>query len=205
MTGLAGRSRSKDQVVEFKYLDRNPVPVILGICPTADGRSSQASPAQPLDVDVDLGACLFRAVNADRVPAILLTGIDVEPTDAPIFASGLDKAWEYGNFPKAMMTFDLQHLEPSWKMLSADASESELADVSARYPTVLRYRDGERLWCTRFAAEDPRAGSRYEMEYGYWVPGDPFDALVAVFLFVYSGEVEAAETLVRAATARANG
>ncbi len=38
----------------------------------------------------------FRGVGLDRLPTILATGVDVEPTTAPIFVSDFDKAWEYG-------------------------------------------------------------------------------------------------------------
>jgi hypothetical protein len=44
----------------------------------------------------DFEWALFRGVSSDRLDTILISGIDVTPTDAPIYANDLDKALEYG-------------------------------------------------------------------------------------------------------------
>jgi hypothetical protein len=89
----------------------------------------------------------FRGVGLDRLPTILATGVDVEPTTAPIWVSTFEKAWEYGGLPKVVMAFDGSHLE-------------RLPDTSANSP--------------------------YEV-FARWIPGDPFDALLAVFVFKLEG------------------
>ena len=57
----------------------------------------------------------FRGVGLDRLPAILATGVDVEPATAPIFVSDFDKAWEYGGWPKVVMAFNGMHLEHTYR------------------------------------------------------------------------------------------
>jgi hypothetical protein len=51
------------------------------------------------------------------------------------------------------------------------------------YPTRFGSEGGESIWLTRLKASDSRATSAYEWRYGHWVPGNPFDALIAVFVF----------------------
>ena len=48
----------------------------------------------------------YRAVSIDRFEYILNNGVDVNPTSAPIFCSDLEKAMEYGRWPKVVMGFD---------------------------------------------------------------------------------------------------
>lgn len=48
------------------------------------------------------GAIRFRATNLSRLPVVLATGVDVEPTTHHIYAAEFDKAWEYGKFPKVI-------------------------------------------------------------------------------------------------------
>jgi hypothetical protein len=44
--------------------------------------------------------------------------------------------------------------------------------------------DGEKLYLSRLAENDPRLNTDYERAYARWIEGDPFEALRAVFLFV---------------------
>ena len=57
----------------------------------------------------------FRGIGLGRLPTILATGIDVEPTTAPIFVSDFDKAWEYGDWPKVIMALDGMHLDYTYR------------------------------------------------------------------------------------------
>lgn len=54
----------------------------------------------------------------------------------------------------------------------------------ADYPTRIEDLTGERLWLTWFPETDPRAATPYEADYARWIPGNPFDALLVVFVFV---------------------
>jgi hypothetical protein len=45
-------------------------------------------------MDRRLFTCVFRGVAIDRLPVVLKTGVDVEPTDTVLFADFFDKAWE---------------------------------------------------------------------------------------------------------------
>jgi hypothetical protein len=83
--------------VEFKLLTDRPVPVWIA---AIDAKTHQHHPpiterALRKSFDVLSWDTEFRGVGLDRLPTILATGVDVEPTTAPIFVSEFDKAWEY--------------------------------------------------------------------------------------------------------------
>lgn len=127
----------------------------------------------------------FRGVELGRLPVILATGVDVEPATAPIFASDFHKAWEYGGWPKVVMAFDGDHLQPTHcEIIISDTTADEITRLMAAYPTCIHDPAGERLWLTRFPETDTRAASPYEAEYARWIPANPFDALLAVFVFL---------------------
>ena len=131
----------------------------------------------------------FRGVGLDRLPTILAAGVDVEPTTAPIFVSEFDKAWEYGGWPKAVMAFDGMHLERTYReVITSDTAAGEINRLMVDYPTRVEDLAGERLWLTRFSETDTRATSAYEREFARWIPGDPFVALLAVFVFMPEGD-----------------
>jgi len=52
------------------------------------------------------------------------------------------------------------------------------------YPTRIESETGEHVWLTRFPESDARAASAYEGQYARWVPGDPLEALIAVFVLM---------------------
>lgn len=96
-----------------KLMDK-PVPV--WIVPVPDGKSSMSPPFNDVEflltVDPFLSRCQYRAVSWERLQNILETGIDVIPTDSPIYVSNyFDKAWEYGEWPKVMMALDPTKLQ----------------------------------------------------------------------------------------------
>lgn len=127
---------------------------------------------------------LYRGVGIDRLECIFKTGIDVEPTTSTIFVGSLEKAWEYGGFPKIILGLDPGHLSQTFKEVSASITEEELARLEELYPTVLRSSDGKMLWLTRLEECDPRIGTEYEYGYARWIPSDPFKALGIVLIFV---------------------
>jgi hypothetical protein len=124
----------------------------------------------------------YRGVELDRLPTILSTGIDVEPSDAVLYVSTLEKALEYGGLPKAVIVLDPDHLERTWRTLPADSAAEEVERIQQTYPTKLTSTDGTKLWCSRLSEDDPRITTDYETAYARWIPGDPLEALQAVFV-----------------------
>jgi hypothetical protein len=123
----------------------------------------------------------FRAVSIDRLSTVLLRGIDVEPTNSVIWVNHLDKAMEYGGWPKLVMALDYRLLKWTCVELDANASEAELTSVRRDYPTVLK--DGSKLFCSRLKADAPQLNTPYEFDSARWIPGDPWEALKGVFVF----------------------
>lgn len=124
-----------------------------------------------------------RGVPWDRLPVILATGCDVEPSDSPIFASCLEKALEYGHEgDQVIQVFDHECLRPSFCDRAVTISDEERAETERNYPTVIPSEDSSSLWFTRLSPDDSRAATGYEREYGYWIPGNPIEALCALIL-----------------------
>lgn len=154
-----------------------PVPVFrfnAGIIPSEE-QPPIADALKGMEVPV-----LYRGVTIDRYPTIATTGVDVEPSDAPIFcAPALSKALEYIQWPQgvragAIMAFRADHLERSFVALD---EIGETVTAPEDYPHL--HEDSTRRWYSR-VAQSPVFG--YEEAYGYWIPGDPWEALIAVFL-----------------------
>lgn len=176
---------------EISAITHLPVPVWHVVC---DGGGSQQKP----DIDIDgvllqlaethpLGStfwcCDFRGVALDRLDSVLRHGIDVWPTDQPIFVDCSDKAMAYGGWPKLLLLLHPDQLRPTWHEVSATLDPSELNELRKTYPNQLVSTDGSKLWLTRFNLDAPQAGTDYEMAYGRYIPGNPFDALAAMLVF----------------------
>jgi hypothetical protein len=101
-----------------------------------------------------------------------------------IYVSDLDKAWEYGDFPKVVLALDSQEVEASWQKVPTDTPPAELAEMAKVYPTSVPCSDGESLWLSRLPADNPCIGTSYEASYAFWIPGDPVEAVRAVFVFM---------------------
>lgn len=124
---------------------------------------------------------LYRGFQRQALGTVLQTGLDV-PAHAAFFASYFpDKAWEYptGRTLPAMLVLDGRKAASSFICKPADAGDDWVADTQL-YPR--RYFDGSREIHTRFEAGRGTRGFRYESMYGFWVPGDARDALIAVVL-----------------------
>jgi hypothetical protein len=125
---------------------------------------------------------LFRGVAPDRFFAVMTTGVDVDPTDAPIYCSDFDKAWEYGGTSmskglRLVYALDSTKLERTFRTLRLDAAPSEIDEVRQTYPHQHVEHEGS-LWFSRIDRYFPG----YEIPYAYWVPGNAKDALTVVFL-----------------------
>jgi hypothetical protein len=131
--------------------------------------------------------CTFRGVSASRLPVVLRSGIDVEPTDSAIYAHYFDKAWEYGGFPKLVLALDMTGLDRTYKELPEDADGAEIEELRQTYPTRLTTED-RTIWLTRLQEDDPHAATQYEWGYGWWIPGDPIAVLRFAVVFGRSSE-----------------
>lgn len=125
---------------------------------------------------------LFRGVALDRFLTVFTTGVDVEPTDAPIYCSDFDKAWEYGGSsigvgPRLIYALDQDMLERTFQTLPSDATPAEIEALRATYP----HHHAEHTGSLRFSRID-RYLPGSEIPYAYWIPGDAKDALMAIFL-----------------------
>jgi hypothetical protein len=83
------------------------------------------------------------------------------------------------------MAFDGMHLERTYReVIISDTAADEINRLMVDYPTRVEDLAGERLWLTRFPETDTRTTSAYEREFARWIPGDPFVALLAAFVFM---------------------
>jgi len=157
-------------------LAKEPVPVV-----TVDSQSPPEGFWDELAITfakVTGGICWCRCASLDRLPLILETGCDVQPADSVFWAEmDTQKAIEYGGDEKVMMCFDRKALDSSWREVPADTDPAELERLAAKFPTKRVSEDSSSLWFSRLPASDPRVASPYEVAYGYWIPGDPFQAL----------------------------
>lgn len=163
---------------------------LLNISDQHDFRAPVRS-RQLVDLDDRLGGCAFRGVSIERLAIVLRTGIDVDPPDAALYVSSLDKAWEYGGFPKVVLALDHMSLDRTFRVLPSASSPDERQAVQKTFPTVLESVDGDTLWFSRLAPDDPGITTPYGVEYARWIPGEPFEALCAVLLFASERDIDA--------------
>lgn len=135
----------------------------------------------------------FRGVPLARLADVLRTGIDVTPTDAPIFCTdGVDKAFEYarpvggGTGPGLILALRGTHLERTFRDLDADASPAEIAETRETYPHPAGNPGGR----IRFSRLADQSTPGYEEAYGYWIPGNACEALVGVCVLGQGSEVD---------------
>lgn len=141
----------------------------------------------------------YRAVSWNRLPTVLRSGVDVEPSDAPLYLSDWEKAWEYGGFPKVVFALTTSTLKRSFHSLPPDADVAEIARWQRTFPHRLDLPSGM-IWLTLF---DPKksSGPAYEVAHGWYVPGDPATACVGVFLHGSEDHVAEARDLLAALNA----
>jgi len=136
----------------------------------------------------------FRAVSIDGLRQIKKSGIDVEPTDSPIYCDFLEKALEYGGWPKVIMGLDPKKLQNTFKEVPADLNPEEFEKLIKIYPTIEKSKDGTKLWLSRLQRDDPHRTKDYEIAYCRWIPGSPWDCLKVV-LIVYLNKEDFSEIM----------
>lgn len=125
---------------------------------------------------------LFRSVELPRLGQIIQSGCDVVPTSAPLFASTFaSKAWEYGGPDKVVMAFDPARLQATFKKVRKSESPALLDQLRIEYPSA-KEMDQDWLWFSKLPPGDGRMGTAYETKYSYFIPGNPREALLMVFL-----------------------
>jgi hypothetical protein len=147
------------------------------------------------------GGVTMRGVEIGRLPTILSTGIDVDPTDGVIYCEFGDKAYEYGRFPKVILTFRYrddagrQVTFPVFRTVFSDSSRESVREARSLYPFELGRDDEARERRCRVQPES-EAHANYLSAYGYFIPGNPWDALTAVFVFGTREHLDAARAVV---------
>jgi hypothetical protein len=134
---------------------------------------------------VDLASCQFRGVPFERFGRVIATGIDIEPTTAHVYVDGFDKALEYGDWPKVVLALKNDALRHTGRRVRSDISPAELSALRQEYQTTRRSDDGQWLWLSRLPKDSTAVGTAYEMDYARWIPGNPKEALRAVFVLTH--------------------
>jgi hypothetical protein len=122
---------------------------------------------------------LYRGVELHRLGQVSRFGCDVTPSTAPIYASEYPKkALEYGEL---VMVFDSARLDRTYRDVPKSENPRTLSRLREKYPTVIE-KDGNRLWFSMLSPDDNRTGTIYEGYYTFYIPGDPHEALLMLFL-----------------------
>jgi hypothetical protein len=173
-----------------KLIGAKPKPIFLiEVAPDANPHSPPFNLVELFrsiheESEKSLRGCVFRGVSLERLNCVLQYGIDVQPTDAVIFADNdLSKAWEYGGFPKLILAMDRSRLERTWREVPVTTPPSQLQDLQRTFPTSWASADGKTLYFSRLTLSDPQLGTSYEWTHALWIPGNPVEALRALMIF----------------------
>lgn len=121
----------------------------------------------------------YRGVALDRLPTVLRSGCDVEPSDRAFWsAQGIEKALEYGGLDQLVLVYDPRRLTPAWVIVDADCPAPERANLEKLYPTVV-WKKGESTKLSRLPPSEYQGGIGYD-NYAQWIPADPFEALLLI-------------------------
>ena len=140
---------------------------------------------------------LVRGTSYTNLDTILTTGVDVVPSNAPIFCTQFpEKAMEYGRDEQnttsrmILLFYDRKKLERTFIEISSETPQSDIQELAKTYPTIEDSKDGSKIWLSRLQKTDTRRTTDYEYQYAYWIPEDPFDALVWVILLGSFSQLE---------------
>lgn len=179
-----------EEIPEISWHEGCRVPLLLGRV-SAGWERKQFSNSLMLEVVKKTGTLgLNRGVAAQSLELVLKNGVDVQPTDSPIFASDhLSKALEYGcDADQVVMVFDRQKLSRTWVELDAGSSAEDISALRAKFPTRLDSTDGK-IWLSKLNEHDGRLATLYEIQYGFFVPEDPWKALICL-IYLSAAEIE---------------
>lgn len=127
---------------------------------------------------------IYRGFAITQLPAVLETGLDV-PSQSAFFATeSRSYAWEYPRRRDiaAMLVLDRSQTERSFVVPDSTSTGQPLMVDKATYPNEYLY-EGRHVH-TRFDHTDGRGTRTFSDEdrFGFWIPGDARDALLAVVL-----------------------
>jgi hypothetical protein len=135
-------------------------------------------------LEIGVVAVTCRGVELDRLALILKNGVDVFPTNSPIWADFMDKAVKYGGKAQVVQVFDHQRLKRTFKEINAHADPSEIQKLKDTYRSWEISVDGNKFWCSMLPFEDGRRTTAYEIAYGWFIPDNPWNALIALAIFL---------------------
>jgi hypothetical protein len=180
---MSNRFKTLDPTKDVELVAVAPCPVL--ICPGVYGELVAA------DLDM-LATCYaietvraakrflqYRGVTLERLPVVLRSGCDVEPSDRPFVSEErIAKALEYGGREQLILVYDPRRLTPAWVILDADCPATKRADLEKVYPTVV-WENGESTKLSRLSPKEYHGGIGYD-DYAQWIPADPFEALLMI-------------------------
>lgn len=122
---------------------------------------------------------LFRGVDIARLGQITSSGCDAVPSTEIIFATdSAKKALEYGNL---VMVFDPAKLERPFKDVLKSEGPEALRRLRTEYP-VEKEIDENWLRFSKRPRGSGRIGTGNYRHYEFFIPGNPHEALLMIFL-----------------------
>jgi len=171
--------------MDIELLGTTRRPVVITKCPALwDARKGAAKKVSDLLLKMGIVAVTCRGVPLDRLPVIISNGCDVLPTDSPIFADFMDKAIEYGGAAQVVQIFDIDQLKRTFTEVSAHIDSNKIQKLKETYKSWEKSGDREKIWFSMLQFEDQRRTTSHEVAYGWFIPGNPWDALIALAIFV---------------------
>jgi hypothetical protein len=168
---------NKAMIRPFTLLSSTPCDIFFVNCGRAASVQQIKSPLWDALLD-EYFDCEFRGIPTASLPDVLKTGIDVRPTNSVIWAGTPEKAAEYGPI---LLALRHDRMKRSFKHLPAQSSRDEIDTARIDFPTMFTLDDGS-LFFTRLQETDRRISGASELEYAWWIPGEPLKALRAIFL-----------------------
>lgn len=142
------------------------------------------SPLDGLVAATDRTWIAYRGVPIDKLSAVLINGVDKDPTDAVIYCdSEPEKALEYAapawgvTGEGLLYALDGEYLQKCFAHVSEGASPHEVDEARKTYPYQSPSPDGG-----YFFARNENFSPGYDTEYGFWIPDNARDALLGVFV-----------------------
>ena len=123
---------------------------------------------------------LFRGTSLDRLPFALKAGVTGENPNEGFWGNiSLSKAMEYGEL---ILVYDRNQTKESWNEFELkNLNDEDLRRLRHEYNTEEIAQDGSRIFFSMFSPER-RGRVHYEREHGYYVPGNPKQALIGLIL-----------------------
>ena len=180
---MRNRFKTLDPTKDIELAAVTPCPVLL--CPGVYGELV----AEDLDM---MAMCYaietvraakrflqYRGVALERLPIVLRSGCDVEPSDRAFWsAERLEKALEYGGLEKVVLVYDPRRLTPASVIVDVDCPAPERANLERMYPTVV-WDNGGSTKLSRLPQSEYHGGIGCDT-YAQWIPSDPFEALLLI-------------------------